>query len=459
MEQTKLLGEEKISRLLFKFSLPCVTGLLISAFYNIVDQIFIGNSRLGYLGNAATGISFPVICVANAFAWCIGDAAASYLSICAGMKDSEQAHHCVGTGLSATFLISILLSILCLLFHKPLMLLFGASSETLPLAIDYFLMIALFFPIYLMINVMNSMIRADGSPAYAMAAMSIGAVINIILDPIFIFHLDWGIHGAALATVIGQTCSFLACLLYFFHPKSFKLTKKSFLIDLSMLKKLIQLGGSTFITQISLVVVTLLSNRILFHYGNLSIYGSDIPISVFSIQTKVYTIVNNIIVGIALGGQPILGYNYGAGKMERVRKTYRLILYSSLSVGLISTFIFEFAPELIIRIFGTGNALYLDFALKTFRIYLSLCIVTCLVKMTSVFFQAIGKSIQAMITSIIRDMIGFVVFTLTLCRLFESLHPGQGIYGILIAAPLADFIAGIVVIILTASFFRKLPST
>lgn len=458
MTENKILGEEKISKLLFRFSLPCVTGLLISAFYNIVDQIFIGNSALGYLGNAATGISFPIICIANAFAWCVGDGAAAFLSICSGRKDSDSAHKCVGTGLSATIIISVVLSAICLAFQRPLMILFGASDATLSLAVDYFRIIALFFPIYLMINVMNSMIRSDGSPNYAMIAMSVGAVLNIILDPIFIFWLNWGIQGAAIATVIGQMASFVVCVVYFRKPKSFHLTKESFRIDWNILWTLIQMGGSTFITQISIVVMSLLSNVTLFHYGALSVYGSDIPISVFSIQTKVYTIVNNIVVGIALGGQPILGYNYGAKKMDRVREAYRLILISCLSVGVVATLIFELCPELLIHIFGSGNALYMDFAVKTFRIYLSMSVITCLTKLTSVFFQAIGKSVQAMITSIIRDIICFVSLTVVLCRVLEAQNPGSGIFGILLAAPLSDIVAGVVVVVLTVSFFRSLKN-
>ena len=247
MEQTNLLANEKITKLLYKFSLPCVMGLLIGAFYNIVDQIFIGNSSLGYLGNAATGISFPIICIANAFAWCIGDGAASYLSICAGRNDSESAHHSVGTGITATLIISIIFSILCLIFARPLMSLFGASELTLDLAYDYFVILALFFPAYLLFNVMNSMIRADGSPTYAMSALLLGAVINIILDPIFIFLFDWGIKGAAFATITGQVISFIVCSLYFRKAKSFKLTRASFKLNYPILKNVVILGSSTFI--------------------------------------------------------------------------------------------------------------------------------------------------------------------------------------------------------------------
>ena len=459
MNETKRLGEAPIPKLLMEFAMPCVISLMIGAFYNIVDQIFIGNSRLGYLGNAATGISFPIICVANAFAWCVGDGAAAYLSICAGRQDSESAHKCVGTSISFTIIISILLSVVCLLFCRPLMKLFGASEATLGLACDYFEIIALFFLPYLMFNVLNGMIRADGSPSYAMVCSLSGAILNIILDPICIFWLDWGIQGAAIATVVGQMVSFVLCLLYFRRPKTFALTRESFRLQPQMLRNLAVMGGSTFIIQISLVIMTLLCNVMLAKFGALSVYGSDIPISVFSIQTKVYTIVNNVAVGIALGGQPILGYNYGAKKLDRVRQAYRAILISSLTVGVAATLIFLFCPQPIIGIFGKQNPLYMEFAVLSFRIFLSLSFVTCFIKISSIFFQSIGKAFYAMLASVIRDTVCFVGFTLLLCNLLEQKQAGGGIYGILFAAPLSDLVAGGVILVLSLRFFKTLGRT
>lgn len=456
MKETDMLGTAPIGKLLRKFSVPCITGLLIGALYNIVDQIFIGNSSLGYVGNAATGISFPVLCIANAFAWCIGDGCAAWLSICAGRNDRESADRCVGTGLAATFLISIALMLVSLASAHPLMELLGASGRTLELAVSYFRIVALFFPAYLMTAVMNSTIRSDGSPTFAMVANLAGAALNMILDPICIFVLDWGIEGAAVATVTGQLVSFLVSIAYFRHPKTFTLSQKSFRIDHAMLRNLIVLGGSTFIIQVSMVVMTLLSNVMLARFGSLSKYGPDIPLSVFSIQTKVYTIVNNIAVGIALGGQPILGYNYGAGKLDRVRETWKRIAISSLAVGLAATVLFLAAPDLVIGIFGRQNSLYMEFAVTSFRISLSLAFVTCFVKISSIFFQAIGKPVEAMTSSVIRDMGGFVAFTLILTNAMEAAHPGNGIYGILLASPLSDILAGTVVTILTARFFREM---
>ena len=457
--ENQSLGQEKISRLLLKFSIPCVMGLLISALYNIVDQVFIGNSELGFLGNAATGVSFPVICIANAFAWCVGDGAASYLSICAGRKDSDRAHKCVGTGITVTFLIGVVLALVCEVIAEPCMALFGASSQTLDMAVEYFRIVAAFFPVYLLACVMNSMIRADGSPTYSMVAMLTGAILNIILDPVFIFFLHWGIAGAAWATVIGQAASCLVCALHFFKPKTFRLHQRSFVPDRAVLRSVVSLGAATFVTQISIVVLSLVSNMSLAHYGALSQYGSDIPISVFSIQTKVYTVVCNIVVGIVLGGQPIFGYNYGARRMDRVREAYRLVLRATLIVGAVAVLIFELCPQIVIGIFGSGNALYQEFAVKTFRIYLSLTVITCLVKMTAIFFQSIGKSVHAVVASLIRDIVCFTPLVLILPSVLEKHTPGSGINGILYAAPISDLVAVVVVLGLTIPFFRSLKVT
>ena len=455
-QENAVLGTERISKLLLKFSVPCVMGLLISAFYNIVDQMFIGNSELGYLGNAATGVSFPVICIANAFAWCVGDGAASFLSICAGRKDADRAHKCVGTGITVTTLIGIALTAICLIWARPFMSVFGASDQTLDMAVEYFRIVVAFFTPYLLMNVMNSMIRADGSPAYAMIAMLTGAVINIALDPIFIFVLKWGIAGAAWATVIGQVLSFLVCAVYFFKPKTFRLAKQSFRPDNQVLGQVIALGGSTFINQISIVTLSLVCNIVLARYGALSKYGPDIPISVFSIQTKVYTVVCNIVVGIVLGGQPIFGYNYGAEKMDRVRQAYRLVLRSTMIVGITAVLIFQLCPLMVINIFGAGDALYQEFAVKTFRIYLSLTMITCMVKMTSVFFQAIGKPARAFMASLVRDILCFTPLALILPKLLGKAEPGTGVDGILYAAPISDVVALIAILVLTVPFFRKL---
>ena len=248
----------------------------------------------------------------------------------------------------------------------------------------------------------------------------------------------------------------MVCLVYFFKPKTFSLKKSSFVPDGEVLRSIIALGGATFITQLSIVVLSLVSNITLAEFGALSKYGPDIPISVFSIQTKVYTVVCNIVVGIVLGGQPIFGYNYGAGNMERVRHAYKLVLRSTLIVGVAAVLLFELWPQGVISIFGSGDELYQEFAVKTFRIYLSLTMITCIVKMTAVFFQSIGKSVHAMIASLIRDIVCFTPLTLILSIMMEKEKQGSGIYGILYAAPISDLVAFAVILYLTITFFRQL---
>nr|WP_243141728.1 MULTISPECIES: MATE family efflux transporter [unclassified Pseudoflavonifractor] len=457
--QNRMLGEEKISKLLVKFSIPCILSLLISALYNIVDQIFVGNSALGYLGNAATGIVFPILIIAQAFAWCVGDGCAAYLSICQGKKDTQNAHRCIGTGITLTLILSIVMLVLCAVWKQPLLRVFGASDQTLGMAAEYFTIVLSFFPAFMLMNMMNAVIRADGSPAVSMASMSLGAILNIILDPVFIFGLDRGIAGAAWATVIGQSVSFLVSALYFFRTKSFRLEKKSFVPQFPNFSNALKLGASSFITQMSIVVISLTCNIMLAKYGAASVYGQDIPISVISIETKVFTIVINIVVGIVLGGQPILGYNYGAKKYDRVRETYRAILIATLAVGVASTLVFEICPQAVINIFGSGNdALYLEYATRTFRIFLSLVVFTCLVKMSSIFFQAVGKPVMAVIASLTRDIVCFVPLVILIPSIFERNQAGSGINALLFAAPAADVIGMIVAVCLTVRYFKTMES-
>ncbi len=445
----KYLGKEKILKLLFKFSIPCILSLLISSLYNIVDQIFIGNSELGYLGNAATSIVFPITIISVAFAWAISDGTAAFLSLCQGRKDTKNVHIAVGNGILINFIISILFVLLGFLFMDKLLFLFGASEVTLPIAQDYFRIILIFIPVYMIANGMNATIRADGSPGFSMASTLIGAIANIILDPIFIFVFKWGIVGAAWATVIGQCLSLIVSIIYFTRTKTFKISWSSFKINLGIFSNVIKLGISTFITQMSIVVTSLVCNIMLAKYGAMSKYGIDIPIAVIGICMKVFTIVINIVVGIVLGSQPILGYNYGAKQYDRVRKTFKLVMFSTVIVGLISMIIFELNPSVIIKMFGTESDLYMEFAIKTFKIFLFFIVFTCIIKVSSIFFQAVGNPIKASIVSLTRDIVCFVPLVIILPIYFQ-------VEGALYAAPIADVIGIIVTIILLFLFFKKL---
>ena len=452
------LGEEKINKLMLKFSIPCIMSLLVSSLYNIVDQIFIGNSELSTLGNAATGVVFPVFIIAQAFAWCFGDGCAAYLNICQGKNDSENAHKAIGASISMAFLSGVVMMAIIYSFKVPILTIFGASENTMAYSIEYLNVVLAMIPIFILCNMMNSVIRADGSPTWAMLSMLTGAVVNIILDPVFIFVCKWGMTGAALATIIGQAVTFIMTLIYFTNTKTFKLTKKSFIPKFSSVKDVISLGFSTFITQFAIVIVAILSNIQLAKYGALTKFGADIPIAIIGIQSKVFTVVINLVVGIVLGCQPIISFNMGAKKYDRVKELYKKIVFSALIIGVFFTTIFQLAPEFVIKLFGTPSNIpnpedYWEFGVMTMRIFMSLICISCIIKVNSIFFQAVGKPIQAAITSMIRDILCFVPFIIILPLISQSVE------AILWAAPISDFIAMIVTAILSVSFIKSLHKT
>lgn len=459
MEQNEneILGQEKIPKLLLKFSIPCVLSLLISSLYNLVDQIFIGNSRLGFLGNGATGVVFPVIVICQAFAWFFGDGSAAYLSICQGRKDTVRASKAIGTCFSLTLVISVVLMMVSLFLMDPILSWFGASENTMPLAKEYLFILAFFFPCFMITNMFECDIRADGSPLFSMMATGSGAIINIILDPIFIFVFDMGMKGAAIATVIGQVISMIICLCYLPKSKTFHLTMKDMIPNLKEAKEAFALGISTFITQIAIVVVSLTCNKVLTNYGALSKYGNDIPLSIMAIQTKVFTIVVNIVVGIVLGSQPIIGYNMGAGKIDRVKKTYFLILVCTLVVGLLFTVLFVFFPKAVLMIFGSvDDDLYVEFGEKFFRIFLCTITLCCFIKMSGIFFQAVGHPVEAILASLCRDILVFVPMLMLLAYLGERQEAGNGINLCLYAPIIADVVGFTISLVLTVLLFRKM---
>lgn len=454
-QNSQFLGKEKISKLMLKFSIPCVLSLLVSALYNIVDQIFIGNSELSALGNAATGVVFPIFIIAQAFAWCFGDGCAAYLNICQGKRDTKNATQAIGTGIVVTLASSVVLMAFFYPFKTQLLTLFGASENSIGYAVEYFNIILAFFPIYMLSNMMNAVVRADGSPAWSMVSMVAGALTNIILDPVFIFGTKWGMTGAALATVIGQTVSFIITLVYFFRTKTFKLTAKSFVPNFKAFSGALQLGASSFITQMTIVIISLACNILLAKYGAMSQYGVDIPIAIIGIESKVFTVVINLVVGIVLGCQPIISYNMGAKNYDRVKELYKKILLCTVVIGLASTALFELAPRAVVGMFGAPTNIpnpedYWVFGEKCFRIFLCLVTFTCIIKMTSIFFQAVGKPVRAVVASMIRDIVCFIPLIVIYPAVFG------GVEAILYAAPSADFLAMIVATALTVPFLRSL---
>lgn len=454
-QKSNFLGKERISKLMLKFSIPCVLSLLVSALYNIVDQIFIGNSELSALGNAATGVVFPIFIIAQAIAWCFGDGCAAYLNICQGRKDTKNATQAIGTGIVFTLVASIVLMAVFYPCKTQILTLFGASENSIDYAIEYFDVILAFFPFYMLSNMMNAVVRADGSPAWSMASMAAGALTNIILDPVFIFGTKWGMFGAALATVMGQTVSFIISLIYFFRTKTFRLTLRSLFPSFRAFSGALKLGVSSFITQMTIVIISLVCNILLAKYGAMSQYGVDIPIAIIGIESKIFTVVINLVVGIVLGCQPIISYNMGAKKYGRVRELYRKILLCTIAIGLASTALFELAPRAVVGMFGTPTNIpnpddYWVFGEKCFRIFLSLVAFTCIIKMTSIFFQAVGKPVHAVISSLVRDIICFIPLIIIYPAVFG------GVEAILYAAPSADFLAMIVAIALTVPFLKSI---
>ncbi len=452
MQDSSYLGTEKPGKLLLKFAIPCIFSLIISCLYNIVDQIFVGNG-IGYLGNAATGVIFPITVIGWGVSLFFGDGAAASLSVSLGRNKTEEIHRVVGGSILCSFLGGVVIILISYLWGDGLLRLIGATDANLQLAHDYGFIIYAMMPLALVQNTLASIIRADGSPRYAMGAMLAGAVINIIGDPVAIFVLDLGIRGAAWATILGQFVSFCICAAYLTRSKTFRVSLSSFRPRLDLLKQVMALGASSFLTQLSIVVITIVNNILLVKYGALSVYGEDIPLAAFVVIMKLFQIVLNIAIGIAAGAQPIVGYNYGAKKLGRVRELLKLIVLWTAIVCLICTVLFEAVPILFIRMFGADGVdpvLYTDFAVGCLRVYLSLILFTCVQKVCAIFLQSIGHARAAVPLSILRDV---------LLILFSILMPSfLGVTGIFWGAPIADVIAIVITAAVMVRLWRQLKA-
>ena len=433
MENSNYLGTEKVGKLLQKFAIPCIFSLIISCLYNIVDQIFVGNG-VGYLGNAATGVIFPITVVGWGLSLFFGDGAAAALSVSLGRGETKDIHRSVGSAALGSFFSGVMVIAIAYLWGDGLLRLIGATDANIQMAHEYGVIIFAMMPLAMTQNTLASIIRADGSPKYAMIAMLTGAVINIIGDPVAIFALDMGIRGAAWATIVGQFISFLICAAYLRHPKTFRMSAGSFRPSMALLKPVMALGTSSLLTQLSIVVITVVNNILLVKYGAGSVYGADIPLAAFVVIMKLFQIVLNVAIGIAAGAQPIVGYNYGAKNYDRVRELLKLIVKWTSIVGLVCIVLFEAVPGVFIRMFGSADdPVYFDFSVLCLRIYLSLILVTCVQKVCAIFLQSIGKAKAAAPLSVLRDVL-LIVFSL-LIPVF------MGVTGIFWAAPAADVLA------------------
>ena len=447
------LGKENINKLLISFAIPCVISMLINSVYNIVDQIFIGKG-VGTLGNAATNVIFPLVIIFNAVAGLIGNGAAANLSLKLGEGKKEEGGKIVGNAVTVSIIFSLVLSVIAYFFLPKLVYMFGCTKNVYQYAVDYGKIIILGAPFMIIYSALSQLIRADGSPKYSMVLLVVGAILNIILDPIFIFTFNMGVKGGAIATVIGQIVSFVMAILYLRKVKSVKLEKESFKVDKSITRTL-GLGLSSFITQSTVLALFVFMNNMMTKYGALTKYGADIPLSVYGVISKINSLYISTILGISIGAQPIIGFNYGAGNYERVKETLRKVLTINLVVGLTFNIIFYLFPKEIVSIFITNSdpnyKLFLEFAVIICHSFLLVMGLNFLEMTTSITVQSLGNVKKATMVSFIRQIILFIPIA---CFMAIYLH--KGIYGVLNAGPIADAITFFIALVIFYSESRKL---
>ena len=447
-EQGNPLGYEKLPVLLKSYAIPSIIAMLVSSLYNIVDQIFIGQG-VGYLGNAATNVSYPLTTICLAIALLIGIGSASCFSLELGAGREEQAARTVGNAVSMMVFMGILYVVAVEWFLTPLLTVFGATQEIMPYAESYTRITAAGMPLLILTKGLSNLARADGSPKYSMICMVVGAVINTILDPIFIFVLHQGVAGAAIATVVGQLVSCLMALYYLKKFRHVKLERRHFIPGFRVYGRIASLGMNGSLNQLALTFVQIVLNNSLTYYGARSVYGSEIPLASCGIVMKTNAILLAVIIGIAQGAQPIIGFNYGAKQYERVRGIYRLALTWNLTVSGIGFLLFQLFPRQIISVFGTGEPLYFEFAIRFLRIFLFMVTINGVQLQSSNFFAAIGKPVKGVILSLTRQVFFLVPLLLVLPFLF-------GIDGIMFAGPAADLAAFLVTMLLIRREMRHM---
>lgn len=453
------LEKQPIGSLMKKYAVPCVISLLVAALYNIVDQLFIANaSYLGSYGNAANTVVFPMTVVALAIAVMIGDGCCAFVSICLGAGRKDDAHKSIGNAVLLCIVSSIILAAVYLIFQEQILTLFGGrvNEETFFQSKKYFFWISLGVPFYMFGQVMNPVIRSDGSPKFAMISTLAGAVVNIILDPIFIFVFKWGMMGAAVATVMGQILTTILAIWYLCHMKAVKLKAGSFRVHSQLAGKYLALGITSFLSQISLVAAMAAINNMIQKYGALDpVFGqvkyAQIPMAVVGIVMKFFQIVISISVGTAAGCIPIVGYNIGAGRKDRVKSLFTRLLSVEAVVGAVALLIVELFPKQLINLFGAANesAYYTQFAIKSFRIYLCMMFFATVNKGTFIFLQSLGKAAASTAISLIREVVFGVGFALLLPRFF-------GLDGVLYSMPVSDILTFLIAAVIIARTYQEL---
>lgn len=456
----KYLGTDSIGGLVRKFSVPCVISMVVAALYNIVDQIYIGWSSAGAYGNAATNIVYPFTVFALGLALLIGDGAAAGFSLVLGHGNKKRASQYIGNGLTMLIILSVVVCAIGLIGMPAILRIFGANpkeKECYQYAIDYYQVICMGVPFYMIGQGLNGAIRADGSPRYAMACTLAGAVANIILDPVFIFGLNMSVRGAAIATVIGQVITFVMSIVYLKHAKIFKITRDAMKVERNRAGRILSVGMASLIVQLSIVVIIAVNNNLLTKYGYQTMastgkpFGAVIPLAVVGIVMKVFGIVVSIVIGISLGGQPIIGYNMGAGNTERVKQTIQYLTKLVLLVGVIAFLIFELAPNAVIMLFGANeSAEYMEYARLCIRIFLGGIVMTCYVKSAAVILQSMGESLKSTILALLRDVIVFVPASIIIAALTKN------IVTMLWAAVISDVISSVIGFLFVSTSIKKM---
>ncbi len=458
-KNNSFLMEEPIGRLMGKYAVPCIISLLVGALYNIVDQIFIANaSYLGSYGNAANTVVFPLTVIALAIAVMVGDGCCAFVSLSLGKDKPCDAAKSTGNSILLTVLFSLALCVIYLAFSDKIIAMFGGTvnEETFRHSKEYFFWISLGIPFYMFGQAMNPVIRADGSPKYAMASTLAGAVVNIILDPIFIFVFRWGMMGAAVATVMGQIVTAVFAVWYLTHTKIIKLSGSDFKLEGEIVKRTLGLGICSFLSQISLVAAMAAINNMIRQYSALdAVFGqaqyAQIPMAVVGIVMKFFQIVISIVVGMAAGCIPIVGFNMGAGLSRRVKEIFTKLLSAEAVVGVLALIIVEFFPSGLIGIFGAANesVYYTEFAIRAFRIYLCMVVFACVNKAAFIFLQAMGKAVASTMLSMVREIVFGVGFALLLPRFY-------GLDGVLYSMPVSDILTFIVSVIIIVMTYKQL---
>ena len=440
------LGSEPVSSLLRRFAIPSVIAMLVSALYNMVDQLFIGHS-IGVLGNAATNVAFPLSMVCTSIGLLCGIGGAANFNLCMGRKDPEHAKSYVGNAISMLAILGVILCVAVQLFLRPMMLLFGATPDVIDYACTYTRITSIGFPFLIVTIGGSNLIRADGSPKFSMLCNLIGAIVNTILDPLFIFVFHMGMAGAALATITGQILSFALVVFYLRGFKTLPLSLSDLKPNMACWARIAALGATPAFNQVAMMVVQIVMNNTLTYYGSNSVYGSDIPLACAGIISKVNMLFFSFVIGISQGLQPIVSFNFGAQKYDRVKDAYKKAVFAATAISIVAFLCFQFFPRQIIGIFGSGSEEYLHFAERYFRIFLFFTFLNGIQPVSSNFFTSIGAPKKGIFLSLTRQ----IIFLLPLLLIFPYLF---GIDGVMYTAPIADLAAASVSIVMVVREFK-----